>query len=218
MTEKTRIKICGVRDADTARSAIEAGADYIGLVFAEGSPRRIEIADARNLVAAVCAASTTVEPVALFSNQSRAVIEEVLEHAAFKIIQLHGDENRAFVESLAGVRVFKAVPFDPVKIDLWRNAPRNVAALLIDAPTKPGELTGGSGRVFDWEVLANLDKTGLPPIILAGGLTPGNVAEAIRTTHPYAVDVSSGVESSRGVKDTALIRTFCDAVHSADSD
>ncbi|MEZ6192839.1 MAG: phosphoribosylanthranilate isomerase [Phycisphaerales bacterium] len=141
----------------------------------------------------------------------------MLEHADFKIIQLHGDESRAFVESFAGIRVFKAVPFDPVKIDLWRNPPRNVAALLIDAPTRPGELTGGSGRAFDWEALANLDKTGLPPIVLAGGLTPENVAEAIRTARPFAVDVSSGVEASRGVKDPALIRAFCDAVHSADS-
>jgi phosphoribosylanthranilate isomerase len=215
---RTRIKICGIREVEHIDIAIDAGADYVGLNFIEGSPRRVEIADARNLVAAICAASTTVEPVALFANQSRAVIEEVLEHADFKIIQLHGDESRAFVESFAGIRVFKAVPFDPVKIDLWRNPPRNVAALLIDAPTRPGELTGGSGRAFDWDALANLDKTGLPPIVLAGGLTPGNVAEAIRTARPYAVDVSSGVESARGVKDPALIRAFCDAVHSADSD
>jgi phosphoribosylanthranilate isomerase len=215
---RTRIKICGIREVEHIDIAIDAGADYVGLNFIEGSPRRVEIADARNLVAAICAASTTVEPVALFANQSRAVIEEVLEHADFKIIQLHGDESRAFVESFAGIRVFKAVPFDPAKIDLWRNPPRNVAALLIDTPTRPGELTGGSGRAFDWDALANLDKTGLPPIVLAGGLTPGNVAEAIRTARPYAVDVSSGVESARGVKDPALIRAFCDAVHSADSD
>lgn len=214
----TKIKICGIRDADNARCAIDAGADYVGLNFIEGSPRRVEIPDARNLVAAICAASTTAEPVALFANQSRAVIEEVLEHADFKIIQLHGDESRAFVESFAGIRVFKAVPFDPAKIDLWRNAPRNVAALLIDAPTRPGELTGGSGRAFDWDALANLDKTGLPPIVLAGGLNPKNVAGAIRTARPFAVDVSSGVESARGIKDPTLIRQFCDAVHSADSE
>lgn len=215
---RTKIKICGIREPEHARCAIDAGADYIGLVFAEGSPRQIPIAHARNLVAAICNASTTVEPVALFANQSRAMIEEVLGNADFKIVQLHGDEDRAFIESLDGVRVFKAVPFDPAKIDLWRNAPRNLAALLIDAPTQPGELTGGSGRAFDWDALANLDKTGLPPIILAGGLTPGNVAEAIHIAHPFAVDVSSGVESSRGIKDPALIRRFCDAVHSADSD
>jgi phosphoribosylanthranilate isomerase len=212
---KTSIKICGVRDAETARCAIDAGADYVGLVFAEGSPRRVEIAHARTLIAEICRVSTTVEPTALFANQPRAVIEEVLEHVDFRIIQLHGDEDRAFVESLSGVRVFKAVPFDLEKINAWRDAPKNVAALLIDAPTKPGELTGGSGRSFDWEALAQLDKTGMPPIILAGGLTPGNVADAISTVRPFGVDVSSGVESSRGVKDPALIRAFCDAVHSA---
>lgn len=215
---KTRIKICGVRDANTARCAIDAGADYIGLQFAEGSPRQLEIVQARNLVAEICNASKTVEPVAVFANQSTDLIHEVLEAADFKIVQLHGDEDRAFIESLGEVRVFKAVPFDPSKIDAWRNPPANVVALLIDAPTKPGELTGGTGQTFDWQALANLDRTGLPPIILAGGLTPDNVAEAVRTVAPFAVDVSSGVESSRGVKDAAKIKAFCEAVHSANSD
>jgi len=214
--DETHIKICGVREADHARWAIEAGADYIGVQFAEGSPRQVEIADARNLVAVICAKSSSVEPVAVFANQSVDLIREVLDNADFRIVQLHGDEGRAFVESLADVRVFKAVPYDPAKIDAWRNPPSNVAALLIDTPTKPGELTGGTGRVFDWDALAQLDKTGLPPIILAGGLTPNNVAQAVRTVRPYAVDVSSGVESSRGVKDPALIQAFCKAVESAD--
>ena len=84
-----------------------------------------------------------------------------------------------------------------------------------DAPTKPGELTGGTGRVFDWEALAELDRTGLPPIILAGGLTPDNVAQAVQTVRPFAVDVSSGVESSRGIKDANLIAKFCRQVKGA---
>ena len=213
---RTHIKICGIRETEHARCAIEHGADYIGLVFAEGSPRRLEIAEARNLVAEICAISKTVEPVALFANPSADLIREVLEAADFKIVQLHGDEDRAFVESLDEVRVFKAVPFDPEKIDAWRNPPANVAALLIDAPTVPGELTGGTGRSFNWDALAKLDRAGLPPIIVAGGLTPANVAQAVHTVRPFAVDVSSGVESSRGVKDPALIQAFCKAVHSAD--
>lgn len=213
--QKIRIKICGIREADHARCAIDSGADYIGLVFAEGSPRQVGITDARSLVAEICNASKTVEPVALFANQSLDLIHEVLESADFRIVQLHGNEDRAFVESLGEVKVFKAVPFDSAKIDAWRNAPANVIALLIDAPTRPGELTGGSGRSFDWDALANLDRTGLPPIILAGGLTPDNVAQAVRTVRPFAVDVSSGVESSRGIKDAALIQAFCEAVHSA---
>ncbi|GAB4191850.1 MAG: phosphoribosylanthranilate isomerase [Phycisphaeraceae bacterium] len=215
---RTRIKICGIREAEDARCAIEAGADYIGLVFAEGSPRQVTIAQARNLVAEICAASRDVEPVALFANQSRELIDEVLGNADFRFIQLHGHEDRAFVESLDQVKVFKAVPFEADQINTWRNPPDHVAALLIDAPTHPGELTGGTGRVFDWEALARLDRTGLPPIILAGGLTPDNVADAIRLIRPFAVDVSSGVESSRGVKSPDLIRDFCDAVHSVDSE
>ncbi len=212
---KTKIKICGIREPDHARSAIDAGADYIGLNFIEGSPRQLQIAEARNLVAEICLASMTVQPVALFANQPIEFIREVLDNADFKIVQLHGDEDRDFVNQLADVSVFKAVPFEFERIDAWRDPPDHVAALLIDAPTAPGELSGGSGRVFDWEALANLDKSGLPPIVVAGGLNPGNVTDAIRIIKPYAVDVASGVESSRGVKDPELIKQFCDAVHSA---
>jgi len=215
---RTRIKICGIREPDHAHVAIESGADYIGLNFIEGSPRQLQIPEARNLVAEICAASPSVEPVALFANQPLTFIREVLDNAGFPIVQLHGNEDRAFIQSLNDIKVFKAVPFEPAKIDAWRNPPANVAALLIDAPIRPGELTGGTGRTFDWDALARLDMTGLPPIVVAGGLNPDNVAEAIRTAHPHAVDVSSGVESSRGVKDPELIRAFCDAVHSADSD
>ena len=214
----TRIKICGIREPEHIGVAIDAGADYVGLNFIEGSPRQVDIPHARNLVAEVCAASTTVEPIALFADQPIAFIREVLDNADFRFIQLHGREDRAFVEQLAEVKVFKAVPYDPAQIDNWRNPPSNVAALLIDAPTRPGELTGGAGRAFDWQALADMDKTHLPGVILAGGLTPENVADAIKTVRPFAVDVSSGVESSRGVKDPGLIRAFCNAVHSTDSD
>ncbi len=214
----TKIKICGIREPEHARAAIESGTDYLGLVFAKGSPRQLEIAEARTLVAEICLISQTVEPVALFSNQPVEFIREALDNADFRIVQLHGDEDRDFVESLDDVKVFKAVPFDTEKIDAWRNPPANVAALLIDAPTRPGELTGGTGRAFDWDALAQLDTSGLPPIIVAGGLTPDNVAQAVRTLRPFAVDTSSGVESSRGVKDPELIRAFCNAVHSADTD
>lgn len=214
----TKIKICGIREPDHARVAIDAGADYLGLNFIEGSPRQLEIAEARTLVADICLHSPTVEPVALFANQPVELIHEALDNADFRIVQLHGEEDRAFVQALDEVRIIKAVPFDAEKIDAWRNPPANVAALLIDAPTRPGELTGGTGRVFDWDALAQLDTSGLPPLIVAGGLNPDNVAQAVRTLRPFAVDTSSGVESARGVKDPELIRAFCNAVHSADSD
>jgi phosphoribosylanthranilate isomerase len=214
--QKTRIKICGIRETDDAYCAIDAGADYVGLVFAEGSPRRLELADAHNLFEDILQASLSLDPVALFANQSIDFIYEVLDSIDFGTIQLHGDEDRAFIESLDDVGVIKAVPFDLEKIDAWRSPPDSVVALLIDAPTQPGEPTGGTGRAFDWDALAHLDRTALPPIILAGGLTPDNVVQAIRTVRPFAVDVSSGVESSRGVKDPDLIKAFCKAVHSAD--
>jgi len=213
---KTKIKICGIKEAEHAHAAIDAGVDYIGVNFVPGSPRQLEIPEARNLVAEICLASTDVEPVALFADQPVEFIREVLDNADFKIVQLHGEEDRTFVGSLAEIKVFKAVPFNLERIDVWRDPPGNVTALLIDAPTQPGELTGGTGRAFDWDALANLDTTGLPPIVVAGGLTPDNVAEAITTAHPYAVDTSSGVESSRGVKDAGLIRRFILAAQSAD--
>ena len=213
----TRIKICGIREAEHVRVVLDAGADYIGLNFIEDSPRQLQIAEARTLVAEICAVSMHVQPVALFANQPIKLIREVLDNADFRIVQLHGNEDRSFVEQLADVKVFKAVPFDPERINAWRDAPDNVAALLIDAPTRPGELTGGTGRAFDWDALAKLDTTGLPPIVVAGGLNPHNVADAIRTVRPFAVDVSSGVESARGVKDPKLIRQFIQAVQSADT-
>ncbi len=215
---RTQIKICGLREPEHIECAVDCGADYVGMVFAEGSPRQVQIAEARTLVATLFSTSKCVEPVALFSNQSIEFVDEVLENVDFRYVQLHGDEDRVYVEQLDDLKVFKAVPFDPEKIDEWRNPPENVAALLVDAPTLPGELTGGTGRVFNWQAFANLDRAGLPPIMLAGGLTAENVGEAISVVRPFAVDVSSGVEVSRGVKDAKLIRRFIEAVKSADSE
>jgi phosphoribosylanthranilate isomerase len=215
MMNETKIKICGIREPEIAMWALGAGADYIGVVFAEGSPRQVTIAQARNIVAEVSA--SRVEPVALFANQTRAFIDEVLDSVNFKYIQLHGDEDKAFIEAMPDVQIFKAVPFHLGKINYWKNPPANVAALLIDTPTRPDEITGGTGRAFDWDKLAELDRSGLPPIILAGGLTPTNIHRAIDKVRPFAVDVSSGVESSPGLKNPQLIYDFCIAVQSADN-
>ncbi|MEO0588564.1 MAG: N-(5'-phosphoribosyl)anthranilate isomerase, partial [Planctomycetota bacterium] len=115
-------------------------------------------------------------------------------------------------------RVVKAVPHDPAIIARWRGISHTVG-LLIDAPRADGEPTGGTGRTHDYAAIGSLDRTGLPPLILAGGLTPDNVAAAIQAATPFAVDVSSGVEhpDQPGTKDPARITTFCDAVRNADT-
>ena len=218
---QTRIKICGVRDVETARVAADAGAQFFGLVFAERSPRQVTVDDANRIIEGVAGkgGEAACQPVALFADQSIDCIARTLSDLATQpIVQLHGHEDRAFVDAVAdlGVSVFKAAPCDVRRIDAWRDAPACVRALLIDTPPNPCDLTGGTGRAFDWSVLKGLDRAGLPPIMLAGGLTPANVADAVRAVGPWAVDVSSGVESSRGVKDHAKIRAFCDAVRAVD--
>ncbi len=218
---RTRIKICGVRDIDTARAAADAGADAVGLVFAEGSPRLVTPAQAREIVDELPA---FVEPVGLFVNAAAEHIRRVCGEAGLRTIQLHGDESAQFAAGLAPLRVIKAFAFRGNNVSEmlapW-SGPRNFAGMLWDTPpTAKDSQPGGSGRAFAWTDLAELKLAGsLPawaPLIVAGGLTPDNVAEAIALLSPYAVDVSSGVESSRGVKDIQKIHAFCEAVRGID--
>lgn len=227
---RTRIKICGVRDAATAAAAAASGADAVGFVFVDGSPRRVTPEAARDAVAALPA---FVQPVGLFVDTDAGMIRRVCGTAGIHTIQLQGNESPGFVRGLAPLRVIKAVHFGretaAAHIAQWRD--QGLLGLLIDTPppvtstdSRPsshGGNAGGSGVPFDWRQLADFLATpegrGAPPLILAGGLTPTNVADAISLLRPYAVDVSSGVESSRGVKDLAKIRSFCDAVRAIDS-
>jgi phosphoribosylanthranilate isomerase len=212
---RTRIKICGIQDADTALAAADACASWVGLVFVDKSPRFVTIDQARAVVASL---PKSVTPVGLFVDAYADAIKDVAQRTGLSTVQLHGHEPMSILDDLGGLRVIKALPFDselPAKAEPWDNAP-SVEALLIDTPPS-GELTGGSGVAFDWHALSRVKDRMRKPIILAGGLTPDNVGEAIRTIRPYAVDVSSGVESSRGVKDAGLIQAFCDAVREADA-
>jgi len=208
---RTRIKICGVRDVDTALIAAECGADAVGLVFVKLSPRAVTPEAAWEIVSHL---PPFVTSVGLFVNAKPETIEEVREACPFDQTQLHGEESEPVVRA-CGPRVIKAVRFDPATITgefhRW-NQFREVDALLIDGGA------GGEGRTLDWEALAEAASGCQLPIILAGGLTPENVADAVRIVRPWAVDVSSGVERERGVKDHARIAAFCEAVHSADED
>ena len=221
--KRTRIKICGIKTIEAALAAADAGADAIGLVFVEKSARCVDMDTAAAIIQALPA---FVEPIALFADASLEHIKEVTRQLHIGSIQMHGSETPQQVAAAQPLRVIKALPFnvqlDPDTLHHWRSQVANVSAVLVDSPPPAdAQVTGGHGESFDWNAMAKSTSkqrtAGLAPIILAGGLTPSNIAQAIRTVEPYAVDVSSGVESGRGIKDLTKIKDFCDAVRKADT-
>jgi phosphoribosylanthranilate isomerase len=206
---RTRIKICGVTSVEIALAAAEAGADAIGLVRVPDSPRYVEAERATEIMLAlpplVAAVGVYRDNYLSLRNDSDAWEDE----PPVDWVQLHGDEDEACCEQITST-VIRAIPLNEQQIRRWDRCDY-VDALLIEGNAPPG-----SGGVWDYSRLACIMQSLTKPVFLAGGLTPDNVGEAIRTVRPYAVDVSSGVESSRGVKDPALIRAFCDEVRAAD--
>lgn len=223
-----RIKICGVMTAADARLVAESGADAIGLNFVAGSPRWLSSAAARDVAAAV---PPGILRVGVFAGMPAAEILAIAECVGLDAIQLHGhlDPDSAAVSDppercseLAGLPVIRAVRLDEPSIDgdplasarRWiaaaRAAGAGPAAVLVDAAaprgTEPGRL-GGTGARVDWRALASAPSLGLP-VVLAGGLTPATVAEAVAVTGVLAVDTASGVESAPGVKDPGRVRAF----------
>lgn len=206
-----RIKICGLRDARHLQAAAAAGAAYGGFVFFPKSPRCLTIEAARALAVD---APFGMAKVALVVNADDATLDAITEAVPLDMLQLHGSETPervAEVKARYGLPVMKAVGLaeagDLAALDLYAGVADQV---LVDAkPPKGAELPGGNGLAFDWRLLAGREWT--VPWMLAGGLTPDNVAEAIRLTGARQVDVSSGVESAPGEKDTARIRAFCEA-------
>ena len=192
-----RVKICGIRDRETARAAVEAGADALGFVFA-ASPRRVTPEVAREIIAALPPFVTTV---GVFVDAPLSVVREVAAFCRLDAVQLHGAEPPEYCREL-NLRVIKALRVKDAgslaAIDAYP-----VQAMLLDTYL-PGR-AGGTGKAFDWGLLAGM-KFRLP-LVLAGGLTPENVGAAVRTVRPYAVDVSGGVETG-GRKDPAKIRAF----------
>lgn len=204
----TAVKICGVTRVEDALAAAEYGAHAIGLVFYAPSPRYIEPARAARIVEAL---PPFVTPVGLFVNAGEDEVRETAARAGVRLLQFHGDETPEFCACFA-LPWMKAVRVRP-GVDLLQYAREfaGARALLLDAFQEG--LHGGTGAVFDW----NLIPPALPlPVVLSGGLSPGNVAEAIRRVNPCAVDVSSGVEASRGIKDPVKIAAFMQGVRNAD--
>lgn len=199
---RTRVKICGIRRREDALAAIEAGADALGFVFHPRSPRAVTAEAAAALVRAL---PPFVAKVGLFVNAPEARVRSVLEEVPLDLLQFHGEESPDWCARI-GRPWMKAVRMAP-GIDLVARmeelAAAGASAVLVDA-WHPA-VAGGTGETFDWDRIPARRPL---PLVLAGGLTPENVAEAIRRVRPYAVDVSSGVERRRGVKDPERIRAF----------
>jgi phosphoribosylanthranilate isomerase len=202
---RTQIKVCGITSISIARTAVELGADAIGLVIdVEHSPRRLSLEEAEAIAGQL---PRQVLPVAVLQDPDPAVAERW----SGMWVQLHGDEDEELVAHFARTKhVVKGFRFDPEQVMRWNDCP-HVGALLVDGSA------GGEGGSFDHAALVELMPRIVKPVLLAGGLRTENVAEAIRTVHPFGVDVSSGVESAPGVKDPELIKRFCEAVAEADA-
>ena len=194
------VKICGVRTVTDLTVCAACDVDAVGLVFAPGSPRELSPAEGITLFAGM---PSTLEAIGLFVNPGM----DLLEAWPGEWIQLHGEEPPERVTSIAaetGHRIIKAIRFDPEACRSWDEHP-DVEILLVDGPR------GGSGEPFDHQLLAEVLPDLQTPVVIAGGLGPENVADVVREHRPFGVDVSSGVESTRGVKDHGRIRAFVEA-------
>lgn len=202
-----RSKICGITRVEDALLAAEAGADAIGLVFYAKSPRAVDVRRAREIVAALPPFVTTV---GLFVDMPRGELNGILDAVPLDLLQFHGDETPA---DCAGYQrsYIKALRVRPGEDIAARCAGYPQAAGILLDTFVPG-VPGGTGEAFDWSQVP--ENPGCP-IVLAGGLTPDNVAEAIRQVRPWAVDVSGGVEAGKGIKDAARVRAFLAAVRAA---
>jgi phosphoribosylanthranilate isomerase len=203
-----RVKICGITTLDDALAAVHCGADALGFVFAEGSPRRVKPDLAKAIIDAL---PPFVQCVGVFVDAPVNTIAQIQDHCSLDLVQLHHKEAGEMI-SRWGRRAIKAVQVQgpsPERAEAFLPA-----TLLLDSyhPHKHG----GTGQTFDWSLVSEIARR--HPIILAGGLTPGNVSEAIRTVRPYAVDVSSGVEADPGKKDQVKVAEFVRRAKEAEKD
>lgn len=200
----TRVKICGITRIEDAICAAESGADAIGLVFYSPSPRAVGIQQAANLVAAL---PPFVSTVGLFVDAEPGFVDQVLASVPLDLLQFHGNESVEYCEAFSrpymkAIRMREDVSLESCVLEFG-----SAKALLLDS-YKPG-IPGGTGTTFDW---GRIPEKMQKPIVLAGGLDGNNVAQAIQQTSPYAVDVSGGVEESKGIKDAAKIAAFINEV------
>lgn len=207
---RVRVKICGITRPEDGAAAAAAGADAVGLVFYERSPRAVNIEQARAVIAAL---PPFVCRVGLFVDAAAGTVREHLAALPLDLLQFHGEETPEFCDGL-GHPYIKALRMHPdLDVTAAMQAWHGAAGILLDAwhPAVPG----GSGARFDWDRIPSERPR---PLILAGGLDAGNIEQAVRSTRPYAVDVSSGVEQDKGIKDPAKIAAFIQGVNRVNTD
>lgn len=200
IVNRTRIKICGITRQEDADAAVAAGADALGFVFYEPSPRNVNVDQAAEIIRSLPAFVTST---ALFVNADVAFVQRVIDATGLDLLQFHGDEDVAYCEQFDRPYM-KAIRMKP-GVDIQAECERyaSATAILLDA-YRPG-VPGGTGESFDWDrIPSGLKK----PIVLAGGLEPDNIRRAVETVRPFAVDVSGGVEASKGIKDKVKIEKF----------
>ncbi|MDO8683655.1 MAG: phosphoribosylanthranilate isomerase [Armatimonadota bacterium] len=206
----TRVKICGITNVEDALAAVECGADAIGFIFAS-SPRRVDACAAKRI-------SDKLPPfitrVGVFTDANPGLLQ-VAEVCGLDVIQLHGEQSEDFAKSIqASRRIIRVVRVKDKKSLTQLKGYPSADAYLLDTYSK--DARGGTGKTFDWEIAVKAKEFG-KPLILSGGLNPENVAEAVKLVRPYAVDVSSGVESSPGKKDLIKMKELIENVRKADS-
>lgn len=208
---RTRVKICGITRVEDARAAIDSGADALGLVFYSKSPRYVELSVAANIARTI---GPFVTIVGLFVNAEAAQVREAVKTVGLDLLQFHGDEDEAYCAQF-DMPYIKAIRMSP-ELDVKEVVTKYPSArgFLFDAWNK--DKYGGTGETFEWQRLSSLKGSADTdiPFILAGGLTPENVDQAVAAVKPYAIDVSGGVEQSPGIKSPELIQQFIDRSNS----
>ena len=197
--DKVKVKICGITNYEDASIAVELGAVALGFIFAN-SPRQITPQKARDIIHAL---PPFVKTVGVFVNEESAEIKEILHYCGLNLVQLHGDESPDLCHELmpATIKALRIKDTSSIQSSLAYQG--NVRALLLDTYSK--DKAGGTGTTFDWQLAVKIKERGIP-IILAGGLGPSNIDDAVRTVRPYAVDVNSGVEECPGKKSHKLMK------------
>lgn len=206
-----QVKICGITNADDALAAVEAGARLLGFNFYPKSPRYVSPTNARRIIEQL---PERIKGVGVFVNEDAEAVARIAWEAGVTSVQLHGDETREFCDSLRGLSIIKALRVgEDFRVE--DAAKFETEAVLLDAYIK--DLRGGTGHTFDWSI-ARRTREVVRRLILAGGLTPENVAAAVESVRPYAVDVCSGVETAPGRKSFQLMHRFVEAVREVEAE
>ena len=215
MAARTRIKVCGMTDMAEANGLVAAGVDALGFIFVEASPRNIAPEKAREIIASL---PPFVDAVGVFVDQELDVVNDIAKYCGLTMVQLHGSESPQYCESV-NTRVVKTFSIRP-DAEVSETNPfyepylEMVSGVLLD--TYHEKVAGGTGQTFDWDLIKKCRPS--VPLILAGGLTPENIADAVRHVRPFAVDVNSGVEVSPGVKDIGAVERLVETVRVTDKE